>query len=109
MRGHSRDLGASFVPTMTVSHDRDMLCWDDDNSYESPRPVMPRHPDLDTAIHWDRDVARLGAVLARRGDPAGPVIRRLALRSIRRKRQAYWRGEVEERIDLGYRDLGGEA
>jgi hypothetical protein len=53
-----------------------------------------------------RALARLGAELASAGRPEGHRLRRLALRSIRRKRRAFWRFAVQERLELGYRDLG---
>lgn len=64
-----------------------------------------RPPDLTL----ERACARLGADLARDGHPDGRRLRQLALRSIHRQRRAYWRALVAERMELGYRDLGGEG
>ena len=57
-----------------------------------------------------RAIARLGTHLIALGfRDNGHNLRRLALRSIRRVRRAHWRRAVADRLELGYRDLGGEA
>lgn len=60
-------------------------------------------------IDHERALARYGGWIAARGWPHGSEIRRQMLQEIRRKRRAYWRALVAERIELGYRDLGGEG
>lgn len=66
---------------------------------------MTPEPDIER----ERFLARFAAELIAHGYPDGLLLRRIALRWIRRKRRAYWRALVAELDALGYRDLGGEG
>lgn len=70
--------------------------------------TMIDHTDA-SFLRRKRAQAQLGAELVRRGDASGRGLRWRALAAIRRWRRARWRAVVAERMELGYRDLGGES